>query len=123
VCSVANGTTSTHLVADTAAYIQGVTLNTGPGLEAIAAKRLILSQSAQWFGLMSSPGVLAGMLLTLSFSMAGHALLRMGVIRRVATAGIARDELFRHHLLGSPARVPIEPALHWTTSEVVPESR
>jgi multidrug transporter EmrE-like cation transporter len=50
-------------------------------------------------GGMSTLKVLTGMLLTLSFSMAGQALLRVGVTRRVAAAGVAIDELFRHHLL------------------------
>lgn len=48
---------------------------------------------------MSSLKILVGMLLTLSFSMAGQAMLRLGVTRRVAAAGVAIDELFRHHLL------------------------
>jgi multidrug transporter EmrE-like cation transporter len=48
---------------------------------------------------MSSLKVFAGMLLTLCFSMAGQAMLRLGVTRRVAAAGIAIDEVFRHHLL------------------------
>lgn len=48
---------------------------------------------------MLSLKVFFGMLLTLSFSMAGQALLRLGVTRRVAAAGMAIDELFRHHLL------------------------
>jgi multidrug transporter EmrE-like cation transporter len=43
--------------------------------------------------------VLLGMLLTLSFSMAGQAVLRLGVTRRIAAAGLPIDELFRHHLL------------------------
>lgn len=43
--------------------------------------------------------VLLGMLLTLALSMTGQALLRLGVTRRVAAAGIPVDEVFRHHLL------------------------
>jgi drug/metabolite transporter (DMT)-like permease len=48
---------------------------------------------------MSSLKIFVGMLLTLSFSMAGQAMLRLGVTRRVASAGIAVDAVFRHHLL------------------------
>jgi multidrug transporter EmrE-like cation transporter len=48
---------------------------------------------------MLSAKVFLGMLLTLSFSMAGQAMLRLGVTRRVAAAGLGIDELFRHHLL------------------------
>jgi multidrug transporter EmrE-like cation transporter len=43
--------------------------------------------------------VLVSMLLTLALSMTGQALLRMGVTRRVASAGIPVDEVFKHHLL------------------------
>ncbi|HMA95328.1 MAG TPA: hypothetical protein VKP30_21715 [Polyangiaceae bacterium] len=48
---------------------------------------------------MLSPKVFVGMLLTLSLSMAGQALLRLGVTRKVAVLGVTVDAAFRHHLL------------------------
>lgn len=48
---------------------------------------------------MLSLKVFVGMILTLSLSMAGQALLRLGVTRKVADLGMSVDAAFRQHLL------------------------
>lgn len=48
---------------------------------------------------MLSVRVVAGLVLTLGFSLGGQALLRLGVTRTVSALGVTPDVLFRRHLL------------------------